>query len=64
MKGIWEDGQEGIQQIRTDAGDNPYLIADGIENAFVRDRIMKSFPEIRLHRQTVVAGVSPTGQGE
>ncbi len=39
MKGIWEEGQEGIQQIRTDAGDNPYFIAYGIENGFVRDRI-------------------------
>nr|WKN35193.1 SusC/RagA family TonB-linked outer membrane protein [Tunicatimonas sp. TK19036] len=39
MKGIWEEGQEDIQQIRTDAGDNPYFIAYGIENAFVRDRI-------------------------
>jgi len=39
MKDIWEEGQEGIQQIRTDAGDNPYFIAYGIENAFVRDRI-------------------------
>ncbi len=39
MKAIWEEGQEDIQQIRTDAGDNPYFIAYGIENAFVRDRI-------------------------
>ncbi|MEQ9439571.1 MAG: SusC/RagA family TonB-linked outer membrane protein [Cyclobacteriaceae bacterium] len=39
MKDIWVEGQEGIQQIRTDAGDNPYFIAYGIENAFVRDRI-------------------------
>lgn len=39
MKDIWVDGQEEIQQIRTDAGDNPYFIAYGIENAFVRDRI-------------------------
>lgn len=39
MKAIWEEGQEGIQQIRTDAGDNPYFVAYGIENAFVRDRI-------------------------
>jgi TonB-linked SusC/RagA family outer membrane protein len=39
MRDIWVEGQEGIQQIRTDAGDNPYFVAYGIENAFVRDRI-------------------------
>src|SRR5690606_8887748 len=39
MKGIWEEGQENIQQIRTPAGDNPYFIAYGIRNGFVRDRI-------------------------
>ncbi|WBL41268.1 SusC/RagA family TonB-linked outer membrane protein [Algoriphagus halophytocola] len=39
MRDIWVPGQEGIQQIRTAAGDNPYFIAYGIENAFVRDRI-------------------------
>ncbi|WP_439490580.1 SusC/RagA family TonB-linked outer membrane protein [Algoriphagus sp.] len=39
MRGIWVPGQEGVQQIRTAAGDNPYFIAYGIENAFVRDRI-------------------------
>jgi len=39
MKGIWIPGQEGIQQIRTPAGDNPYFIAYGMENAFRRDRI-------------------------
>lgn len=39
MKGIWVEGQENIQQIRTSAGDNPYFIAYGIENGFVRDRI-------------------------
>src|SRR5690606_2846673 len=39
MKGIWVPGQEEIQQIRTDANDNPYFIAYGINNAFTRDRI-------------------------
>lgn len=39
MRDIWVPGQEGVQQIRTSAGDNPYFIAYGIENAFVRDRI-------------------------
>jgi TonB-linked SusC/RagA family outer membrane protein len=39
MRDIWVEGQEGIQQIRTDAGDNPYFIAYGIENGFVRDRL-------------------------
>src|SRR5690554_4051989 len=39
MKGIWEEGQENIQQVRTSAGDNPYFIAYGIKNSFVRDRI-------------------------
>lgn len=39
MSGIWVPGQEGIQQVRTPNGDNPYFIAYGIENAFRRDRI-------------------------
>lgn len=39
MKGIWVPGQEQIQQLRTDANDNPYFIAYGINNAFRRDRI-------------------------
>lgn len=39
MKDIWLDGMENIQQRRTSASDNPYFIAYGIENAFVRDRI-------------------------
>ncbi|MEX2565570.1 MAG: SusC/RagA family TonB-linked outer membrane protein, partial [Cyclobacteriaceae bacterium] len=39
MKGIWIPGQEGIQQVRTPAGDNPYFIAYGMQNAFRRDRI-------------------------
>src|SRR5690606_14402688 len=39
MKGIWVPGQEQIQQVRTDANDNPYFIAYGINNAFRRDRI-------------------------
>ncbi len=39
MKSIWVPGEEGIQQIRTDANDNPYFIAYGIRNGFVRDRI-------------------------
>lgn len=39
MKEVWVEGQEQIQQIRTSAGDNPYFIAYGIENAFVRDRV-------------------------
>ncbi|PZX54690.1 TonB-linked SusC/RagA family outer membrane protein [Algoriphagus ratkowskyi] len=39
MRDIWVPGQEGVQQIRTTAGDNPYFIAYGMENGFVRDRI-------------------------
>lgn len=39
MRDYWVPGQEGIQQLRTDAGDNPYFLAYGINNAFVRDRI-------------------------
>jgi TonB-linked SusC/RagA family outer membrane protein len=39
MKDIWVEGQEGIQQIRTSVGDNPYFIANALENGFVRDRI-------------------------
>ncbi|MEB2777561.1 SusC/RagA family TonB-linked outer membrane protein [Algoriphagus sp. D3-2-R+10] len=39
MKSVWVPGQEGVQQIRTAAGDNPYFIANEMENAFVRDRI-------------------------
>lgn len=39
MKDIWVEGQENIEQIRTSAGDNPYFIAHGMENNFVRDRI-------------------------
>ena len=39
MQDYWVPGQEGIQQLRTDANDNPYFIAYGINNAFVRDRI-------------------------
>lgn len=39
MKDYWVEGQENIQQKRTPAGDNPYFIAYGIKNSFVRDRI-------------------------
>src|SRR5690606_5364208 len=39
MKQIWVPGQEHIQQIRTEANDNPWFIAKGIRNGFVRDRI-------------------------
>ena len=39
MRDFWVEGQEEIEQLRTDAGDNPYFIAYGIENGFVRDRI-------------------------
>lgn len=39
MKNYWVPGQEGIQQLRTDAMDNPYFIAYGINNGFVRDRV-------------------------
>lgn len=39
MKDIWVEGLENIQQKRTAAGDNPYFIAYGIKNSFVRDRI-------------------------
>ncbi|WP_268036150.1 SusC/RagA family TonB-linked outer membrane protein [Algoriphagus sp. PAP.12] len=39
MKDYWVPGQEEIQQVRTEQGDNPYFIALGIRNGFVRDRI-------------------------
>ncbi len=39
MRDFWVEGQEEIQQVRTDAGDNPYFLAYGIENGFVRDRL-------------------------
>lgn len=39
MKDFWVEGMENIQQKRTPANDNPYFIAHGIQNAFVRDRI-------------------------
>lgn len=39
MRNYWVPGKEGIQQIRTDANDNPYFIAYGIRNGFVRDRL-------------------------
>ena len=39
MRDFWVEGQEEIEQVRTDASDNPYFIAYGIENGFVRDRI-------------------------
>jgi TonB-linked SusC/RagA family outer membrane protein len=39
FKDYWEPGQEGIQQRRAPNGDNPYFIAYGINNAFVRDRV-------------------------
>lgn len=40
MKSIWAPGQEGIQQLApTDNMDNPYFIAYGITNAYVRDRV-------------------------
>ncbi len=39
MRDFWEEGQEGVQQVRTPRGDNPYFIAYGIQNAFRRDRI-------------------------
>lgn len=39
MRNYWVPGQEEIQQLRTDNMDNPYFIAYGIRNGFVRDRI-------------------------
>lgn len=39
MKDYWLPGQEGVQQNRLPTGDNPYFIAYGMSNAFVRDRI-------------------------
>jgi hypothetical protein len=39
MRDYWEPGLEGIQQRTTDAGDNPFFIAYGMTNAFVRDRL-------------------------
>ncbi|GGF36859.1 SusC/RagA family TonB-linked outer membrane protein [Echinicola rosea] len=39
MSDIWVPGQEGVQQMRTPSGDNPYFIAYGIQNGFDRDRI-------------------------
>jgi TonB-linked SusC/RagA family outer membrane protein len=39
MRDYWENGQKDVQQLRTDAGDNPYFIAYGINNAFTRDRV-------------------------
>lgn len=39
MRDYWVEGQEEIQQVRADNHDNPYFIAYGIRNGFVRDRI-------------------------
>ncbi|MEQ6119449.1 SusC/RagA family TonB-linked outer membrane protein [Reichenbachiella sp. MALMAid0571] len=39
LKDYWMPGQEGIQQNKPPEGDNPYFIAYGMTNAFVRDRI-------------------------
>ncbi|MEX2232049.1 MAG: SusC/RagA family TonB-linked outer membrane protein, partial [Cyclobacteriaceae bacterium] len=39
MRNYWVEGQEEIQQVRTEAIDNPYFIAYGIRNGFVRDRV-------------------------
>ncbi|MDR7130576.1 TonB-linked SusC/RagA family outer membrane protein [Algoriphagus sp. 4150] len=39
MRDIWVPGQEGVQQVRTASGDNPYFIAYEMQNSFVRDRI-------------------------
>ena len=39
MKDYWEPGLEGIQQLKIPTGDNPYFIAYGMSNSFVRDRI-------------------------
>lgn len=39
MKDYWMPGQEGVQQNEVPRGDNPYFIAYGMSNSFVRDRI-------------------------
>lgn len=40
LKPIWVSGQEGIQQLApSDNMDNPYFIAYGISNSYVRDRV-------------------------
>jgi len=39
MKDYWEEGQEDVQQNRLPTGDNPYFIAYGMSNSFVRDRV-------------------------
>jgi TonB-linked SusC/RagA family outer membrane protein len=41
-KEYWEPGQEQIQQRWTGDGDNPYFIAYGTTNAFIRDRLYGS----------------------
>jgi TonB-linked SusC/RagA family outer membrane protein len=49
MKDFWEPGQEQIQQRSVSLNhDNPYFIAYGINNAFVRDR---AFGNIKLDYQ-------------
>ncbi len=35
----WEPGLEGVQQNNSPSGDNPYFIAYGMSNSFVRDRL-------------------------
>lgn len=41
LKGIWKPGLEGIEQLSAAPGEfnNPYFIAYGIRNGFVRDRL-------------------------
>lgn len=47
LKGIWKPGLENIEQLSAAPGEfnNPYFLAYGIQNAFVRDRI---FGNIKL----------------
>lgn len=47
LKGIWKPGLENIEQLTPSPGefDNPYFLAYGIQNGFVRDRV---FGNIKL----------------
>lgn len=40
LRDYWQEGQEGVQQVQVTPGkDNPYFLAYGINNGFIRDRI-------------------------
>ncbi|CAN5878782.1 SusC/RagA family TonB-linked outer membrane protein [soil metagenome] len=62
LRDYWVPGQEGVQQLSpTDNFDNPYFIAYGINNGFVRNRAFGNFRLDRAITPSISAFVRAAG---